>query len=657
MRHVVVGTAGHVDHGKTTLVRRLTGVDTDRLPEEKQRGLTIDLGFAPLDLPDGTRVSIVDVPGHERFIKNMVAGVTGIDIALLVVAADEGVMPQTQEHLDILDLLNVEIGVIAVTKVELVDDDWLQLVIEDIKERVAGTTMASAAIVPVSAVTGRGLSELVAELQRLANVVKARPANRVFRLPVDRVFSVSGHGTVVTGTVVGGSVRVEDPVVILPQGIKTRVRSLQVHGQSRDEAVAGDRCALNLAGVEKQALSRGCVVAHPEEIPVSQLFDVRLRMLPSSNGIRHGRRVRVLAGASEIFGQLRLLGADSITGGDQGYGQLRLEEPLPAVPGDLFILRELSPAVTVGGGKILAVSPRRRRRHNPRDLEAVQIEDTGTVEERVLLYLRESSLGSGSTRQGSLSRVAPPVSTSEVAKAMFLPEESVAQSLNLLEQAGEIVSVNGSDRLILSEQYERICTAVKEIIAKTRSRNPLQFGIGREELRSQLLPQWDLRDYSALLQRLVSEGRVRQKGALLTTLTDEEIAGLLKHPQVQGVLQAYDQAGFASPPLDELEALVSGPESLGQIIELLVRLGELVPLEGGLYMSQKSFASAKALAESMLDKTRSLTAAGFRDALGTGRKMAIAILETLDAIGITRREGDVRVPGPRWQTSNPGELL
>ncbi|HHW15141.1 MAG TPA: selenocysteine-specific translation elongation factor, partial [Firmicutes bacterium] len=361
MRHVVIGTAGHVDHGKTTLVQRLTGVNTDRLKEERERGLTIELGFAPFRLPSGRQAAIVDVPGHERFIHHMLAGAAGIDLVLLVVAADEGVMPQTIEHLDILTLLQVERGIIVLNKIDLVEPEWRDLVAEEIREKVKGTALAEAPIVPVSAATGEGVDRLVALIDELT-AGEYRVKSSVLRLPIDRVFAIQGHGTVVTGTLWGGRLHPGDTVVLLPSGKTARVRQVQVHGRPVEEAEAGHRTALNLGGVDKEDISRGEVVAAPGELASTRLVDVRLSVLARApHGLAHRDQVRFHAGTSEVLARVRLLDRDEVDPGESAWAQLHLAEPVVAVRGDLFVVRSYSPARTLGGGRIIDAHPPRHR--------------------------------------------------------------------------------------------------------------------------------------------------------------------------------------------------------------------------------------------------------------------------------------------------------
>ncbi len=642
MRHVTIGTAGHVDHGKTALVKALTGVDTDRLPAERQRQLTIELGFAPLDLPSGTRVSLVDVPGHERFVRNMVAGVTGIDIAVLVVAADEGVMPQTREHLSILELVGVSTGVVAVTKADLVESEWMELVIGDISTQLLGTGLASAKIVPVSSVTGCGIEELVGELDRLAFRVAAEPVDQLFRLPVDRVFSIPGHGTVVTGTVAGGQIASETSVTILPAGLTARVRSLQVHGQVCSRAVAGDRCALNLAGIDQEQVRRGDSIVYPGQILAGELYDVTVRALPEGRGVQHGRRLRILSGTSDVFGHIRLLSGDCVPAGETGYGQLRLETPLAATAGDAFVLRELSPAVTVGGGRVLGGTGRVRKRRSQAELSALKVKESGDLCERVRLCFAESGAAGGTN--GGRNTIPLPLSISRIAQEVAASSTVVEPVLADMEVAGDLIDLGSSGHYLLTSDLARVQDVIRREVASARRQSPWALGIDREELRSRCFPALGTRDYSRLLDLVLSRRTVRLLGTLLTTLSEDEAAELIATPTVNRVLGEFAKSGVEPLRLQDLEASTKDKEA-ALIVDLLVKLEKLVSVGEGSYVTQEVFCQAVALAQSLVRQLGALTTAGYRDALGTGRKAAIAFLETMDAMGITQRQGDVRVLG------------
>ncbi len=388
MKQIILGTAGHIDHGKTSLVRALTGIETDRLKEEKERGITIELGFAYLDLPNGQRLGIIDVPGHERFIKNMVAGASTIDLVALIIAADEGVMPQTREHLDICSLLGIKKGLVVLTKIDMVEEDWLDLVQEDIKEFLKGTFLEGALILPVSSSTGQGIPELIVALERLSNEVEERSSAGIFRLPVDRVFTMRGFGTVITGTAVSGSLSVGDQVTLYPQEIQAKVRGIQVHNQDTEQVRAGLRTAINLQGIEKATVNRGDVVASALGLYPSLLLDLQVRLLKSAQRpLKHRSQIRFHSGTSEILGRLLLLEGEEIKPGETGFCQLRLTERVALLPGDLAVIRSYSPVQTIGGAEVLNVIPAKHKRLNPEVIEQLWVLKSGTDSEKVALQV------------------------------------------------------------------------------------------------------------------------------------------------------------------------------------------------------------------------------------------------------------------------------
>src|SRR5262245_13084392 len=468
-RVAVVGTAGHIDHGKTALVRRLTGVDTDRLPEEKKRGISIDLGFAPLTTPAGARVGIVDVPGHERFVKNMLAGVGGVDLVLLVIAADEGVMPQTREHLAIVKLLGVTRGIVVLTKRDLVEAEWLELVKRDVRALLAGTALAEAPMVEFSAVSGAGAAELLAELDRQLATLEARSAADPARLPVDRVFTVEGFGTVVTGTLWRGRVRAGDALELLPRGETVRVRRVQVHGATVEEALAGQRTAIALAGVEREATERGDWLAAPGSARASSILDVRFELLADvPKPWPANTRVRFHLGASEIIGRLVLLEGTEIAPGGSALAQVRLERPAVPARGDRFVIRSYSPSRTIGGGVVIEPLGERRRRHAA-GLEALAVRESGSLEARLIQRLEMEAL---------------PVSTAIVAQAISESEASVGASLEALRRQERVVSLDG--RWMDTKKFRAALDSVRDEVADYAKRHPARYGVPKGELKSAL---------------------------------------------------------------------------------------------------------------------------------------------------------------------------
>ena len=462
MKQVVMGTAGHIDHGKTQLIKTLTGIDTDRLKEEKERGITIDLGFAHLTCEDGTEVGVIDVPGHERFVRNMLAGVGGIDLVMLVIAADEGVMPQTREHLAICQLLRVKEGLVALTKTDLVDEDWLELVSEDTREFLKGTFLEDKPIVPVSAKSGQGIAELRRVLQALVARVPPKQLEGKFRLPVDRVFTIRGFGTVVTGTLFSGTIRVEERIEIYPKGIGAKVRGLQVHNASVPEAVAGQRTAINLQGIDKMELERGNVLGRPGEFAPTFMLDAVLQHLADApRPLRHRARVRLHVGTSEIMGRVILLDRDDLAPGEEAYVQLRLEEPAIVLPRDRFVIRSYSPVQTIGGGMVIDVQPAKHRRGEAGLADHFQLLADGSPEEIFAHHLKQA------THQG--------LRLAEFLPRVELSEARLRQVATTLQRAGRVRAVNTDMGWYLhADALDTLTRELRRYLETYHRQNPLK---------------------------------------------------------------------------------------------------------------------------------------------------------------------------------------
>ena len=607
MKNITIGTAGHVDHGKTTLIKALTGVDTDRLKEEKERGMTIDLGFASLDLPSGTHAGIVDVPGHERFIKNMLAGAGGVDLALLVIAADESVMPQTVEHLEILQLLEVKRGVIALTKADLVDADWIEVVKDDVRKALAGTFLADSPIVPVSSTTGQGLPELLAAIQEASEGVEARDSSGPFRLPIDRVFTLTGFGTVVTGTLVAGTVKVGDAVEILPKGLKSRVRQIQVHGHKVESASAGSRVAMNLAGLEVADLERGDICAAPETLKASNLLDLRLTLLKSAKLLKNGVRVRFHIGTAELLGRLTLLDRDEIKPGNQAFAQFRSETPAAAAKNDRFVIRSYSPMVTIGGGVIIEPNARRHRRFDNAVISTLETSSKGSPEELLEQELRQSPTGKTGLDSGLL------------------------ESLKQKGKAIELPGGRAMHRSVLSEYVQKIRATLKSF----HDKNPLKLGMPKEELRSIVGKAFDSKGFASLLEYMRQAGEISTSDALVSLVGVE--VSLTPEQQVAAdrILAELQKAGLNVPSPAEL-----GPR---EILDLLAQRGELIRVTHELYFHRETIEQAERTVREYIGKHGKITVSEFRDITGTTRKYALPILEYFDSRKITRRVGDERI--------------
>jgi len=631
MPSLVLGTAGHIDHGKSALVKALTGTDPDRLPEEKERGVTIELGFARLDLPSGRTMGVVDVPGHEKFVRQMVAGATGIDVVLLVVAADDGVMPQTREHLAIIDLLGISRGVVAITKSDLADDDWLALVRADVERLLVGTSIEGAPIVTVSAKTGAGLPELLRELDEVADQTASRQANLPMRLPVDRVFTIAGAGTVVTGTMWSGTAKRDDAVEIYPSGVRGRVRGVQVHGESVERTQAGQRVAANIAGVERDQIARGDVIAEPGSLTVTDRFDARFTYLgvpDEDKPFASGARVHVDHGTREVLGRVLLMDLDTLAPGESALAQVRLEEPLMPRYDDRFIVRSYSPVYTVGGGMVLDVLPPRRTH-------------LAAHERELLDALVAHDLGSASL--GLLESRGLPMSSAEVAAALGVPRPAVADELNRAKL--DHLKIAAETYFVTPEALATLIAAVERALLAFHAENPTESGVATAALRDIVDRRVDARVFDAVLAAaatrgvaIVDAGRVRHPKAAVSAIVAEQAAAAALVPLL-------DAAALQPPSVAELAA-ATGAE-VGVVRKVLGRLageGAVVRVTSELYFAAGAYASAReALMAVLAGRPQGATAAELRDALGVSRKFAIPLLEHFDAQGLTKRVGDLRV--------------
>lgn len=617
----VIGTAGHIDHGKSALVQRLTGMDPDRLAEEKQRGMTIDLGFAWLTLPSGLDVSIVDVPGHERFVKNMLAGAGGVDIALLVVAADEAVMPQTREHLDILDLLGVRHGVVALTKVDLVDEEWRELARAEVLDALQGTTLEGSPIMPVSSVTGEGIPDLLVSLDQVV-AASPEPVDRGLPfVPVDRVFTVSGFGTIVTGTLHGGRVVVGDEVELVPGGRRGRLRSLQTHRQHVDRADPGARVALNVAGIARDEINRGDVLALPGTVRALRSMDARLRVLRDAPfPLAHGVEVMLHIGAAERTCSLHMLDGDTIEPGGEGWVQLRCAEPVPALRGQRFIVRLPAPARTVAGGEVVDVAPRHRRR----DLAALQ---------------RLADLSSASDERAVLAAVPQdkPRAPAQIAALMGQTPEATIGLLGKLELQHRVVRLGTS--YIRAEGWSTAIERVRQALQAYHAAYPLRRGMPKEELRSKL--RWGRPVWPATLKALADAGVVHDFDAVVASV--EHRGGTAsRRDEADRVLALLLRDPFSPPSGSELLAAAGTDANL---LAAMTEEGEIVRVAEGLFFALSAYERMVAATLQIIREEGEVSVARIRDALGTSRKYALAFLEHLDTVRVTRRLGDVRVLG------------
>ncbi len=626
----VIGTAGHVDHGKSTLVQALTGTHPDRLKEEQEREMTIDLGFAWLTLPSGEDIGIVDVPGHRDFIENMLAGIGGIDAVLFVIAADEGMMPQSTEHLAILNLLQVNGGVVALTKIDLITDpDWLDLVEDDIKSALKNTVLENAPIVRVSSRTRQGIAEL---LERLSECLADRPARADLgrpRLPVDRVFTMPGFGTVVTGTLSEGSLQTGDEVEILPPGLHTRIRGLQTHRRKEEIAIPGGRTAVNISGVTVDQIKRGYVVTHPGTYQPTRRIDVRFRLLPDiSQSLKHDTLVKFFLGAAEIQSRIRLLGSEELLPGEEGWLQLELDEPVVAIRGDRYILRRPSPGETLGGGTVVDPHPKgRHKRFSAQELASLDTLAKGTPAEVLLqsmLVLGIAPLQSVITR-----------SNLDASAANQAIQELVLNGDIFVLENGE-QSVIPPQGLITSKSYWfQLNRQILQVVDEYHSNFPLRRGIPREELKSRL--KLSPRLFNTALRRIVTEGGVEEIGAYLCRAGFSIHFSFQQQQAVNNLLARFAASPFSPPTVKECLTEV-GEELYNAMIEV----GLLIPIPPDVVFRKQDYDLMLSEVTNLLKKKQTITAAEVRDHFNTSRRYVLALLEYLDTQGITVREGDNR---------------
>lgn len=632
MKHLILGTAGHIDHGKTSLVRALTGINTDRLPEEKSRGITIELGFAHLELPGGLQFGIVDVPGHERFVRTMVAGVGGMDMVMLVIAADEGVMPQTREHLEICQLLGVKRGLVVLTKSDLVEPDWLDLVVEEVRDYLVGSFLEEAPIVPASSRTGAGIEAVKAELAWLAVQVDEKKTEGPFRLPVDRVFTVTGFGTVVTGTLLSGTISVGDEVELLPSGLPARVRGVQTHGRRGDAASAGQRVAVNLQGVEHTEVERGDIVVPRGVYRTTRAVDARLDYLPSApRELRHRSTLRLHSATYEVPAQVILLDRDALIPGDSAYIQLRLRHPVLLLPGDPFVLRSYSPQATLGGGRVLDPMPPRRRRRSDEALALLQALGEHSEPDTVRLLV-SGSLLTGICFEDIVVRGGLSARRTEAVMAALL-------------STGEVVQVVREPRLFLSRaSFASLKGLLLSEVEGYLRDNPLREGLGKEELKTRLPRRSDPRFFTPLLASLEKEGKIvvdrdlvklpGRKGTVTVDQADFQVR----------VEKALQRGGYEPPTIKEMcDSLHCVEKMLLEHLNILAREGRAVKVKSDIFYAPEPVADIREKLMAYLRDKGEIMPPEFRELTGLSRKFMIPLLEFFDQEKMTIRVGDKRI--------------
>ena len=626
MKNIIIGTAGHVDHGKTALIKALTGIETDRIKEEKKRGITIELGFAYLDLPDGEKAGIIDVPGHEKFVKNMLAGAGGIDLALLVVAADEGFMPQTREHLGILSLLNISEGIIVITKKDMVDDDWLEVVCEDVRSEVKGTFLENAQIIPVSSYTGEGIEQLKTAIFELIDQnTQIKNLDIPFRIPVDRIFSVEGFGTVITGTLIEGRMKIGDPVTIYPSRIESRVRNLQVHSHDVTEAYAGQRVAVNLAGLKKTDLNKGDVVAVPNSMHTTMMIDIKLNILRDcEREILNGTRLHLYHGARDILCKVILLDRDSISAGESCYAQLRLEEEIAVKTGDRFVLRFYSPLETIGGGVILDSNPFKHKRNDPAVLESLHIKKSGSDKEKISAALHDYS-----SRFETLDFL-------QVQTA--IPKEQFDQQIQKLLKDKTAFRV--SDSIVIHSDYlTHLKDTAVRLLSAYHQENPLRDGMKKDEFRSKFLHFDDIAVIDKITDSLVNRKFLKYVNGCVA-LADFEVQ---KDDNLEEIEAAFREGGFSPESPDQIATRFPKVKNYRQVVESLVNTGRLVRVEDKILLHVDYYEKALSMAKEHIAQNGQITLAEMRDLMGASRKFAVAVLEYWDRRNITKKVGDARV--------------
>ncbi len=634
MKHLVMGTAGHVDHGKTALVKRLTGVDTDRLKEEKQRGITIELGFASLTLPDGRTLGVVDVPGHERFVRHMVAGAAGIDLVVLVIAADEGVMPQTREHLQICTLLGIAKGLVALTKIDMVDAEWLALVREDVREFLTGTFLEGAAVVPVSALTGAGVPELIEAIARIAAEVEPAADVGIFRLPVDRVFTMKGFGTVVTGTLISGRVAVGEEVEVTPVGLRAKVRGLQVHNRAVESAEAGQRTAVNLQGVDRATIARGYLLAAPDSLMTSQRLDCRYRHLAAAGrNLKNRTLVRIHTGTSEVMGRIILIDRDELKPGEEGFCQVVLEEPLAVVAGDRFVVRSSSPVTTIGGGEIVDPLPAKHKRSAATVREEFSVLAEGDPEARVAMVMARA--GIGGIREGGLV-VRTGIRRTDLRR--LLEGMFSSRTAHLVDRE--------EGRVLSGPVYADLLARISGELRQYHEHFPLREGLSREELRGTLGMGEGAgqKIFAMALRELERRGEVAVEKDQIR-LAGHQVRLQGEMGDLRGSLAVlYRESGLAPPTLKEvLERFPDRKKEIASLIKVMTQEGELVRISEDLNFHREVLAGLREAYRNNLVREGKATPASFRELTGLSRKYIIPLMEYFDMTKLTMRAGEHRI--------------
>ena len=629
MKNIIVGTAGHIDHGKTTLIKALTGRNTDRWEEEQRRGITIDLGFTYFDLKNGDRVGIIDVPGHEKFINNMVAGVVGMDLVLLVIAADEGIMPQTREHMDILHLLGIKKSILVINKCDLVDEEWLELVEEEIQEELEGTFLEGAPVVKVSAATGQGLDELTDTIQQLmSDEVVAKDTQTIPRLPIDRAFTLSGFGTIITGTLISGTITREDVLEMYPIGKECKIRNIQVHGQNQDKCYAGQRVAINLSNVKKKEIRRGCVLAPKNSMKNTDLLDVKLKVLEDSMRIlTNHERLHLYTGTSEILCRAVLLDKEQIGPGEEGLVQLRLEEEIAVKRGDRFVVRFYSPMETIGGGIVLEPNPVRKKRFDAQAIEELKKKESGSLGDVMELQIKEH----GDTM----------ITLAELAKVMAHSVDELKEYLEELEESGTIfVFPMKKDTYLWHRDSEfAVRQKIEETLQKYHSEHPYRYGMKKAEIHNTFLKKIKPNIFDAYIERMTGENVYGRREEYLS-LPGYEVPKDAMYLQTEKLIEdTFEKAGYDFVRFSEIDFGKIPRQTAEDVVLMMIDEGKVLRINEEMFTMKHLMDEAKEKIQNHLKEENLITIAQVRDMFSTSRKSAKPILEYMDSIKVTKKTG------------------
>ena len=625
MKNVIIGTAGHIDHGKTTLIKALTGRETDTLAEEKKRGISINLGFTYFDLPSNKRAGIVDVPGHEKFIKNMLAGASGLDMVLLVVAADEGVMPQTVEHMDILTFLNIKKGMIVLTKSDTVEEDFRELVKDDIREKVQGTFLEDAEIIEVDSISKKGLDELIEKIDKMTDEIEDKNLEAPARLNIDRVFSIKGFGTVVTGTLIEGKISIDDDLVIYPKELKTKIRSIQVHGESVKTAYAGQRTAINISNVKVEDIKRGDALASPHSLEESMMLDVRLSIVKhTDNGLRHWDRLRLYHGTREILCRAVPLEVEEIKPGESGLVQLRLEESIVAKKGDKFVVRRYSPVETIGGGIIIDTNPRKHKRFDGSIIKTLKIKEKGELSDILEAYLKNNSINYPNIK--------------EIMSYSGESEENINKALDKLKSQSRIICINNMYMHI--NQYNALKEKMESELQAYHKKFRLRQGMLKEEVRSRVESQFKTREFDVLLELFINDELIKVSENIVSLKTFNVVFNEKQTKIKNEIEKTLNNAGLSN--IYTIEDITNNKREYQEVLESMIG-NTVLKLEDNYIISSKIYNNAKENLIKYLRENKEITLGEYRDLVNSSRKNCMIILEDFDRNKVTKRVENKRV--------------